>query len=136
MDECRFCRIVAGECEAHVLYEDERSLAFLDANPATEGHVLVIPRAHGEDLLRQDWGTLSAVVTTAQAVATVLDDVLAPDGFSLFHTTGGLVGTVEHAHLHVVPRREDDDIRLALDRDDLDETVAEELARRLRSTLQ
>lgn len=126
MDDCRFCQIAAGEREAHVLYEDDRTLAFLDEFPARTGHALVVPKRHAEDLLLLDEATVTAVARTARRVATALDAVLEPDGFSAFHTTGGLVGTVEHAHLHVVPRDAEDDITLSLVRDDLadDEATA------------
>lgn len=135
MDHCRFCQIVAGEHDAHVIHADERTVAFLDANPAREGHVLVVPTQHAEDLLLLDSETLTAVWRTARRVARALESVLDPDGFSAFHTTGGLVGTVEHAHLHLVPRDVDDDIHLALDRDALADDSAAQLAERMRDAL-
>jgi histidine triad (HIT) family protein len=131
-DDCRFCRIVCGDRDAHVLYDDAETTAFLDANPATEAHVLVVPNVHVEDLLLAEPATTTAVVETAQAVATTMERTLDPDGFSVFHTTGGLVGQVEHAHLHLLPRFADDDVHLALDRDELDDSDAERVLGRVR----
>jgi len=128
MDDCRFCAIVDGERDAHVLYDGEDALAFLDANPATDGHTLVVPKVHVQDLLLADGATAAAVAETAQAVAVAMDRTLDSNGFSVFHTTGGLVGHVEHAHLHLLPRSADDDVHLALDR----ETLTEDDARRIR----
>lgn len=71
---------------------------------------------------------LLAVVRTARTLATAMTTVLEPDGLSLFHTTGDLVGSVEHAHLHVFPRTVDDGIHLSLDRAPIDEATERELA--------
>ena len=130
-DDCRFCRIVRGDQSAHVLYDDAETTAFLDANPATEGHTLVVPNVHVEDLLLAEPATTAAVVETAQAVATAMNRTLDPDGFSVFHTTGGLVGEVEHAHLHLLPRFADDDVHLALDREELTAADAERVVDRV-----
>lgn len=135
MDDCAFCRIVAGERDARRLHEDERTLAFLDDDPATPGHALVIPKRHAGDLLRADEGDATAVIRAARALATAMDAVLEPDGYSLFHTTGELVGRIEHAHLHVVPRTVDDGIHMSLDRTTIDADEADALADRLRAEL-
>lgn len=158
MDEdCPFCRIVAGERPAALCYEDEDAIAFLDENPATEGHTLVIPTGHREELLATDGaaetganvtadaaadpneaaadGTAEAVFETATRVGTALDSVLEPDGFSLFHTSGPLVGRVTHAHVHVVPRYEDDGVGFGLPRDRLEPSAGERLAERIAAEL-
>lgn len=135
MDDCRFCAVAAGEREAHVVSEDDRTVAFLDANPAREGHALVVPRRHVEDLVLAEERTAAAVCRTARTVGQAMAAVLDPDGFSTFHTTGGLVGSVAHAHLHVVPRDADDDISLALERESLSDHDPEALVGRLRTEL-
>lgn len=134
-DDCEFCRIAAGEQAAHVLYEDELTLAFLDENPATTGHTLVVPRAHEEEVVTADGSTGAAVFETVRTVATALESVLESDGFSVFHTSGPLVGSVDHAHVHLVPRRTDDDVRLSLSRTPLEPDAAADLTGRVRSTL-
>ncbi len=134
-DDCQFCRIVAGERAAHVLYEDERTLAFLDENPATTGHTLVVPRTHVAEVATADEPTAAAVFETVRTVATALESVLEPDGFSVFHTSGPLVGNVDHAHAHLVPRRTDDDVRLSLSRGSLEPDEAADLTGRVRSVL-
>ncbi|WP_049927042.1 HIT family protein [Halopiger goleimassiliensis] len=125
-DDCAFCRIAAGDRSAHVLYEDERTIAFLDHQPAEAGHTLVVPRTHVEGVLTGEDETGTAVFDTVRTVAAGLESVLEPDGFSVFHTTGPLVGTVEHAHVHLVPRFTDDDVSLSLPRKQLveDEVAA------------
>ncbi|MFB6354684.1 MAG: HIT family protein [Halobacteriales archaeon] len=131
MPACPFCRIVAGELDANRLYEDELTVAFLDENPAARGHLLVVPRAHLEHLFADDESVPAAVFRTVHRLAMALDRVLAPDGISLFYTSAELVGSVTHAHVHVVPRYEGDPIHLALERRSLD-ADADELAARIR----
>lgn len=131
-DDCPFCAIVADEKSANVVYEDDRTVAFLDENPAAEGHTLVIPKDHRVDVVVGCDDTVAAVFETVSAVADALDRTLAPDGFSVFHTSGPLVGTIRHAHVHVVPRYEDDDIGISLARERLDEEEGAALAERLR----
>lgn len=140
MGDCDFCRIAAGEKEARLLYTDDDAVAFLDEAPATRGHALVVPTRHVEDLLLAPEGVSTPVWRAAHRVATGLEAVLDCDGFSTVHTAGGLVGSMEHAHVHVLPRTLDDDIHIALEREGLtdpepfaaavrgaiDEAVAEE----------
>ncbi|SIS12073.1 HIT family protein [Natronorubrum thiooxidans] len=133
--DCEFCRIVAGDQPVHVLYEDEQTCAFLDRNPAVTGHTLVVPRSHEEDVLTIDDPTASAVFETVRTVAQALETALEPDGFSVFHTSGPLVGAVDHAHVHLVPRSEADDVALSLSREQLTDDEATQLANRIRSTL-
>lgn len=131
MAACSFCEIVAGERAAHRLDEDERTVGFLDDNPAARGHLLVVPRAHVEALFGEDETIPTAVFRAVHRLTKALDRTLAPDGVSLFYTTAELVGSVTHAHVHVVPRYEDDAIHLALQRRSLDDD-ADELAARIR----
>ncbi|WP_226480629.1 HIT family protein [Natrinema amylolyticum] len=133
--DCEFCRIAAGERSAHVLYEDDRTVAFLDENPAMTGHSLVIPRTHEEDVLTIDEPTSTAVFETVRTVSNALEAALEPSGFSVFHTSGPLVGTVDHAHVHLVPRFADDDVALSLPRDRLEADEATRLRNRVRATL-
>lgn len=134
MAACPFCRIVAGELGGHRLYEDELTVAFLDENPAARGHLLVVPRAHVEHLFTDDESLPVAVMRTVHRLASALDRTLAPDGVSLFYTSAELVGSVTHAHVHLVPRYRDDAIHLALERQSLGDE-ADELAARIRANV-
>ena len=110
---CVFCGIVNHDVPATVVYEDVRVLAFLDAAPATDGHTLVVPKSHAQDLLSVNLEDLAAVATATQAVARLLDDRLRPDGFTVFQANGQAGWQdVFHLHFHVVPRWKGDPLRL------------------------
>lgn len=134
-EECPFCRIIEGEKDAHVVYEDARTLAFFDENPACVGHTLIVPTAHRPDLLIADAETNAAVFETVRKVSTAMEATLEPDGFSVFYSTGPIVGQVEHAHVHLLPRYDDDDISLGLRRDELDDEHATRLAARIQDAV-
>jgi histidine triad (HIT) family protein len=110
---CIFCAIVAGDAPARVVHEGPRTLAFLDINPATHGHALVVPKAHATDLLDASPEDLEAVAGVAQRLARAAVDVLGADGVNLLQSTGAAAfQTVFHLHVHVVPRYEGDGIHL------------------------
>jgi histidine triad (HIT) family protein len=111
--DCLFCKIVAGEIPATVVREDERTIAFMDINPATRGHVLVIPRTHARDLWEVGAEDLQACAVAAQEIATRARDRLGAPGVNLLNSCGEAAWqTVSHFHLHVIPRYADDPLRL------------------------
>ena len=111
--DCIFCKILAGELPATIVGEDERTVAFMDINPATRGHVLVIPRAHTADLLSVDPEDLRAVALASQRQAARAKERLGAEGVNLVNSCGALAWqTVFHFHMHVIPRYADDPLRL------------------------
>jgi histidine triad (HIT) family protein len=111
--DCIFCRIIAGEIPAQIVAEDERTIAFMDINPATRGHALVIPRRHAKDLLQIEPDELSATVVAAQRLARRAKDTLSAEGINLINACGAKAWqTVFHFHIHVIPRYAEDPMRL------------------------
>jgi len=111
--DCLFCKIVAGELPATIVAEDERTISFMDINPATRGHALVVPRDHAEDLLGIEAGELQAVIVAAQRLAARAKETLGADGVNLINSCGRAAWqTVFHFHVHVIPRYVDDPLRL------------------------
>ena len=111
--DCIFCKILAGELPATIVDEDERTIAFMDINPATRGHVLVIPRVHSSDLLAVDPDDLVAVALSSQRLAARMRERLDADGVNLVNSCGAIAWqTVFHFHVHVIPRYADDPLRL------------------------
>ncbi|HEY2283099.1 MAG TPA: HIT family protein [Solirubrobacteraceae bacterium] len=111
--DCIFCKILAGELPATIVDEDDRTIAFMDINPATRGHALVIPRAHSTDLLSVDPEDLAAVALASQRLASRMRERLKVDGVNLVNSCGAVAWqTVFHFHVHVIPRYAEDPLRL------------------------
>lgn len=112
-EPCIFCKIVAGELPATIVDEDERTVSFMDINPATRGHLLVVPRRHARDLISIEPEELAAVSASAQRMAQCAKERLAADGVNVINSCGSAAWqTVFHFHLHVIPRYEDDPLVL------------------------
>jgi histidine triad (HIT) family protein len=111
--DCLFCKIVAGEIQSTRVDEDERTVAFMDINPATPGHLLVVPREHSADLLDVSEGDLDAVMRMARKLAGRVKERLGADGVNLLNSCGHTAWqTVFHFHVHVIPRYAGDPLRL------------------------
>ncbi len=111
--DCIFCKIIAGEVPGQMVEEDERTVAFMDINPATRGHLLVVPRAHARNLLEISPEDLGATIATAQRMAQRVNQRLQPAGINLINSCGSAAWqTVFHFHVHVIPRYEDDPLKL------------------------
>ena len=111
--DCIFCQIVAGEIPAQIIDEDERTVAFMDINPATRGHALVVPRRHSRDLLEIEPSDLAAVAAAVQRLAARMPERLGADGVNLLNSCGRAAWqTVFHFHVHVIPRYDGDPLRL------------------------
>ena len=112
-DECIFCKIISGEIPGTIVDQDEDTVAFMDINPATRGHALVVPRRHARDLLEIERDDLEATIVAAQRLARRMRERLGTDGINLLNSCGRAAWqTVFHFHIHVIPRYEDDPLRL------------------------
>ena len=131
-DDCIFCKIVAGELPAERVQEDEHTVAFMDLNPWTRGHALVIPRHHSKNLYEVPDEDLRRTAAAAKRLAERMRDRLGCDGINLLNSCEPAAWqTVFHFHVHVIPRYEDDPLRLPgapqqVEQDEL-RAVAEEL---------
>ena len=104
-NDCIFCAIAAGEIPCFKIYEDADFLAYLDINPFSEGHALVIPKTHVTGLLDAPDDLLAALVACVKKVAAHLKAALPCDGFNILQNNGAAAGqTVPHLHFHIVPR--------------------------------
>lgn len=113
MAGCIFCAIVEGSAPAEVVDADEHTLAFLDINPATAGHALVVPRRHVTDLWDMTTDLAGPLMTAVHRLAGRMRDTLTPDGLNLLQSTrAAAFQTVFHLHVHLIPRYPGDAIRL------------------------
>jgi len=134
--DCLFCGIVAGEVPAQIVDSDEHTVAFMDINPATRGHALVVPRTHSTDLIEISDEGLELTMLAARRLARMIDEALSPDGFNILNSCRPAAWqTVFHYHLHVIPRYDDDPLKLPwVPRGaDADEIAA--IANRIRETV-
>jgi histidine triad (HIT) family protein len=111
--DCIFCSIAAGDAPAEIVDSDEHTVAFMDINPATRGHALVIPRTHSADLMEVSDEDLERTNLAARRLAERIDRALEPAGFNVINACRSAAWqTVFHFHLHVIPRYEDDPLKL------------------------
>lgn len=107
-EDCLFCGIVAGTVPSAVLTEDRDAFAFMDTDPGSEGHLLVVPKRHSADLVDIPAEDLAAVTLAAQRIARAMMADFGADGVNLFHCSREAAWqTVFHFHLHVIPRYHD-----------------------------
>lgn len=103
---CVFCSILAGEIPCFKLYEDDAVLAYLDINPFSEGHTLVIPKKHVTGLAAADDALLAEIMPRIRDIAGHVVRTLGADGFNLLQNNGEAAGqSVFHLHFHIIPRR-------------------------------
>lgn len=104
---CIFCAIVAGTGPSHRVAETDRAVAFMDIFPVSEGHTLVIPKAHSTNIFEIDDACVQAVAALARRTAHALRELRRPDGMAIYQANGRAAGqTVFHYHVHLIPRME------------------------------
>jgi histidine triad (HIT) family protein len=113
MGDCVFCKIVAKQIPATVVYEDEHALAFMDIGQVNPGHVLVAVKKHAENIFALDDAQAAAVFRAAVRLSRAIREAFAPQGLSVYQANGKAAGqTVFHLHVHLVPRHEGDGMEL------------------------
>jgi len=112
-EDCIFCKIIAGEIPSFKLYEDDATLAFMDINPASDGHALVIPKEHAKDVHVVSEQAIANTVITAKKIASAVEKTVVPGGINLVQCNGEAAGqSVFHFHMHVLPRRDGDQLKM------------------------
>ena len=113
MEDCIFCKIVAGKIPAAKIYEDEKILSFLDIMPANKGHCLVAPKKHAENLIEVSDEDLTALIKTTKKIARALSLSFGNGSYNLVMNNGKEAGqVVNHAHMHLIPRFQKDRLRI------------------------
>lgn len=110
-NDCIFCKIVNKEIPSSIVYEDENTIAFLDIAPANKGHILVIPKSHYSDITTIPENELQNVFSTVKEISQVLFKEY--EGVNLLQNNGKVAGQlVNHFHVHLIPRKENDGLSL------------------------
>ena len=136
MNECIFCRIVAGQIPATRVYEDAHVLAFMDIGQVNPGHVLVALKTHAENLYALDDEQAAAAARGCARVARAIRAAFAPQGLSVYQANGRAAGqTVFHYHVHLLPRHEGDGMELTWPVKNPPREKLEEYATKIRAAL-
>ena len=100
--DCLFCKIINGDIPSYTIYEDEFVKCFLDINPMSEGHTLIVPKKHFTDIHDIDITYLNKILETAKKISSLLEEKLNPSGIRLLQNNGS-IQEVKHFHLHIIP---------------------------------
>ncbi|MCR5553483.1 MAG: HIT family protein [bacterium] len=126
MDDCIFCKIVSGEIPCHKIYEDEFTLAFLDISGDIYGHTLVVPKYHADNLLMANDEMLDHILKTVRRISKHYVDDCGFTGVNIMNNTGLSAGqTIMHLHFHIIPRKENDNVKVYPDKVEHDFDFAE-----------
>jgi histidine triad (HIT) family protein len=128
-EDCVFCGIIDGDIPGHIVHETDEAVAFLDAEPVSKGHTLVVPRNHVETIYEA--GQMSFLWSESVKVANAVRECLDPEGINLQQNTGEAAGQeVDHLHIHITPRYTGDEVELSYDRNELEngEKVREKIS--------
>ncbi len=108
-EDCIFCKIAKGEIPSKSIYEDKNVIAFLDINPISKGHTLVIPKNHFENIFDIPESELKEIIDTSKKISILLKNKLNADGINILHASGKEAQqSVFHFHIHIVPRYKND----------------------------
>ena len=111
MDNCIYCKIMSGEIPSYCLYEDDLFKVILDIYPSSIGHTLIIPKTHAANLFELGEKEAKAIIPLSQKIAAALKEALNFDGMNILQNNGEVSGqTINHYHMHLVPRYKDDDV--------------------------
>lgn len=112
-NDCIFCKIIKGEIPSFTVYEDEIFKVILDRFPAAPGHVLIIPKGHYRDMFSLSEEVAAKVYPLAQKIATHVKKEVGAEGINIVQNNGEVAGqSVDHFHLHIIPRKTGDGIVL------------------------
>lgn len=132
-DDCIFCKIAAGELPSTTVYETNEFKVFFDIMPASKGHALIIPKKHFDNVFSLDSETAGKLFSLATVVASALKEETGCVGMNLLQNNGEIAGqTVNHFHIHFIPRYEGDDIKLIPAPHEADKDYLTELAERVK----
>src|SRR3989338_4298964 len=113
MQDCIFCKIIEGKIPSAKVYEDSKTMAFLDIMPANKGHCLVVPNFHSQNLIDINEDDLIALMKTAKKVAKAMSLSFGNASFNIVMNNGKEAGQVVfHAHIHLIPRFQKDRLRI------------------------
>lgn len=132
---CIFCKILNGEIPSNKVFENDNFIAILDAFPANEGHTLVIPKKHYENIFEIDEDTLKEGYAIAKKIATSIKKSLNVKDINILQNNGTLAGqTVNHFHIHIIPRKENDKVVIKSEQINVDNNRINEILNSIKNS--
>lgn len=132
MSDCIFCKIANGEIPSATLYEDQDFRVILDLGPASKGHALILPKSHAANIYELPDELAGKAMILAKKMAGKMTEALGCEGFNIVQNNGELAGqTVFHFHMHLIPRYQEDRVKLTWEPGKLTDEVKEELLEKL-----
>lgn len=132
MDNCIFCKIIAGDIPSSAIYEDEDFKVIMDISPASKGHAIILSKKHFDNLFELEDDVAKKVLIVARKVAAAMKEELNCDGINLLQNNGEAAGqTVFHLHFHLIPRYKNDNVKLAWTPGKYEDGEALELAKKI-----
>ncbi len=112
--DCIFCKIISGEIPAVKVLDEDLVLAFMDINPSSQGHMLVVPKQHAENIFEISEGDLAAVTSAVRRCAKAVKEALKAEGVTILQLNGRASDQiVPHLHIHIMPRWENDGLSVS-----------------------
>jgi len=131
-DDCIFCKLANGIIPTNALYEDTFVKVIFDTGPASEGHVLVIPKQHYDNIYSLDEDMAAHIFKVAVKIAKAMNASLSMDGLNIVQNNGEIAGqTVFHFHMHIIPRYKGDNVNIAWKQGEIDNEIIENLKQKI-----
>ena len=136
MDNCIFCKIINGYIPSAVVFDNDEFKAILDRFPSNEGHVLIMPKEHCANIFEMDPEKGGRLFALAVKIASAMKEVLGFENMNVLQNNGPVAGqTVNHFHLHLIPRYENDSVNVSWPQMDLTDEQIEEMRKKISSVL-
>lgn len=136
MSDCLFCKIIAKQIPAHVVYENEDVFAFLDIHPVNKGHILVVPKKHSQGSHDAEPETLQKLVVEMQKIAQAMIAVTNTPAYNIIQNNGAEAGqAIPHLHFHLIPRFDQDGHHMWHGKQDYADGEAAQLAQKIQQAL-
>jgi histidine triad (HIT) family protein len=136
MDNCAFCKIIKGELPSYKIFEDNNFAAIMDINPVAAGHALLLTKEHYENIFDLPEELAGAAFTMAARLCRTLMEVLRMDGVNIIQNNGVYAGqTVNHFHLHLIPRFKDDGLNFAWNSKNLSSSEIADLLNKIKAEI-
>lgn len=133
---CIFCKIATGEISSYKIYEDDFCVAFLDLSQSNVGHTLIVPKQHFENILNLDIKTAEHLFGVTTKLTKALSKAFGYENFNILNNCGNVAGqTVMHFHIHIIPRINEDNIKIELSSNKLSSEEFEDTLNKIKEAL-